>query len=175
MNKLTKILFIGLMTTFVSIGAQAQQAGKIAVFSAQNAILGSDMAKQKLEKLEQESEFRSIKSAYDKHKREYDSLIKTFTKESAVMSNTQKAESQKKITAVRADLEHNAKKLQLEQNNAVQELGSELGPRVEKILQALIKEEGIGLLLRAEAVMIAGPTYDITSKVTTKLNAGEGK
>ena len=91
------------------------------------------------------------------------------------MTGAQQAEAQKKMTTLRADIEHTTKKLQAAQNDVVQQLGVEVGPRVSKIVEELLKDEGIGLLLRAEAVMHANTAFNITSKVTDKLNAGAGQ
>ncbi|MFK7732796.1 MAG: OmpH family outer membrane protein [Pseudomonadales bacterium] len=174
MNRLIQLIMAGLLFGSVALNAQAQ-TGKIAVFSPQEAILNSELAKQRIQKLQEEKEFLDNKAQHDKLRKEYADLVEELKKESAVMSASQQAEAQKKITTLRADIEHNVKKLQAAQNDVIQQLGVEVGPRVQKIVEELVKAEEIGLILRAEAVMHANASYNITSKVTDKLNAGAGK
>lgn len=174
MNRLIQLILVALLLGSVTLNAQAQ-SGKIAVFSPQEAILNSELAKQRLQKLQEEKEFVDNKTEHDKLRKEYSDLVEELKKESAVMSASQQADAQKKITTLRADIEHNVKKLQAAQNDVIQQLGVEVGPRVQKIVGELIESENIGLILRAEAVMHRSASYDITSKVTDKLNAGAGK
>ena len=47
---------------------------------------------------------------------------------------------------------------------------AEIGPKLQKLLPEIIKEENIGLLLPAKAVMHADAGYNITAKVADKLN-----
>ncbi len=154
-------------------GTASAQIGKIAVFSPQDAVLNTELAKQRLQKLSEDKDFVSNKNEAEKLQKEFRKLAENFNKESAVMSNAQKAESQKKMTALRADIEHIAKKLQAAQNEVVQKLGGEIGPKMQKIVEDLIKEDSIGLLLRTEAVMHASANYNITSKVTDRLNSAK--
>ena len=62
------------------------------------------------------------------------------------------------------------KKLQKSQNESQQELLAELGPKLEEAIQAVIKEGDYGLILERRALIFAKPEYDITKKVTEKLN-----
>ena len=174
MNRSIRLILLSLLLGGFAITAGAQ-TGKIAVCSPQEAILNSELAKQRLQKLQEEKEFLDNKAEHDKLRKEYADLVEELKKESAVMSASQQADAQKKITTLRADIEHNLKKLQAAQNDVIQQLGVEVGPRVQKIVEELVTAEEIGLILRAEAVMHANATYNITSKVTDKLNAGAGK
>lgn len=174
MNKLFRTTLMALICGMLAVGAQAQ-TGKIAVFSLDQAILNSELAKQRLQKLSEESEFKKNKDEVEKLRKEYRDLVEELKKESAVMTAAQQADAQKKINTLRADIEHNLKKIQAAQNDVVQQLGAEVSPRVQKILEELLKEEEIGLILRAEAVIHANTSYNITSKVTDKLNAGAGQ
>ena len=175
MNKFIRITLLSLICSFMVLPSAWAQLGKIAVFSPQDAILNSELAKQRLQKLSEEKEYVANKAEYDKLRKDFTTMREEVSKEAAVMTAAQQADAQKKLTSLRADIEHNLKKLQASQNDVVQQLGVEVGPRVSKIVEELLQEEGIGLLLRAEAVMHASTTYNITSKVTDKLNAGAGK
>ena len=144
MNKFIRITMLGLMCSLLTPAALAQTGNKIAVFSPQEAILNSELAKQRLQKLSEEKEYADNKAEYDKLRKDYAALVEEVKKESAVMTGAQQAEAQKKMTTLRADIEHTTKKLQAAQNDVVQQLGVEVGPRVSKIVEELLKDEGIG-------------------------------
>ncbi len=174
MKPIIRTTITALVLLLVSLNAAAQ-AGKIAVFSPQEAILNSELAKQRLQQLGEEKEFQENKNEHEKLRKEYKDLVDEVKKESAVMTAEQQADAQRKINSLRADIEHILKKLQAAQNDVINELGVEVGPRVQKILAELVRDDQIGLILRKEAVMHATSSYDITSKVTDKLNAGAGQ
>lgn len=70
----------------------------------------------------------------------------------------------------RADLELVAKKLQSENQQLIQQILQANADRARTVIQDIIKSEGIGLVLNAEAVTFADSSYDITSKITDRLN-----
>jgi len=45
-----------------------------------------------------------------------------------------------------------------------------LGPKAQEALTAVVKEEGVTILLRADAVLIAGQESNLTAKVADRLN-----
>ena len=169
-----KLIKTAVLACVVLVAANASaQVGKIAVFSPQDAVLNTELAKKRLQKLSEDKAFVGNKAEAEKLQKQYRKVIEDFKKESAVMSSSQQAEAQKKITGLRADIEHIGKKLQAAQSEVVQKLGGEIGPKMQKIVEDLIKEDNIGLLLRTEAVMHASTNYNITAKVTDRLNAAK--
>ena len=77
---------------------------------------------------------------------------------------------QKKMEYVKADAELARRKIQAEQKQLQQQIMQELGPKAQEALQEVVKEEGITILLRADAVMVAGPESNLTAKVADRLN-----
>jgi outer membrane protein len=63
-----------------------------------------------------------------------------------------------------------AKKLQQARGEVAQRVMREMSARARDVIGELVKTEGIGLLLNAQAAMHADPGYDISAKVTDKLN-----
>ena len=63
------------------------------------------------------------------------------------------------------------RKLNSERQAAGKKLMEDLGPRLENIVKSIVDAEGIGLLLDRKAAIHADPSFDITAKVTEKLNA----
>ena len=70
----------------------------------------------------------------------------------------------------KADAELAGRKIQAEQKQLQQQIMQELGPKAQEALQEVVKEEGITILLRSDAVMLAGPESNITAKVADRLN-----
>ena len=153
----------------LSAGVVAQ--GKIAVVNLQEAILQTDEAQKRLNQIRKDD-----KSEFDRLKKEFDGLVKKFQKDAAVMSQDQQLASRKKLASKQADLEHVAGKLQQAEQAAGQTLLQEMSPRVQEVLRELIATEGIGLLMPQTSVIHADPGYNVTAKVTDKLNqASSGK
>lgn len=144
--------------------------GKIAVVNLQVALMQTDLAQKRIKEVRGQEDYKSDKKEFDKLKKELDALVKKFQKDAAVMSPEQQTTARQKLAGKQADLEYVAKKLQQVEAMAGQSLLQEMSPKVQKVLEDLIKKEGIGLLLRQEAVMHADAGYNITAKVTDKLN-----
>ena len=70
----------------------------------------------------------------------------------------------------KADAELAGRKIQAEQQQLQQSIMQELGPVAQQALQEVVQEEGVTILLRADAVMLAGPESNLTAKVADRLN-----
>jgi len=166
-SKLAKITFAAML---LCLPALAQAQGKIAVVNLQEAILQTDLAQKRLEEVYNQEDFKANKAEFDKLKKELDTLVDKFKKDAAVMSDEQQTAMRQKLSNKQSDIEHVAGKLKQADQMAGQALLKEMSPKVEQALRELIASEGIGLLLRQEAIIHADPGYNITAKVTDKLN-----
>lgn len=151
--------------------ATALAADKIAVVNVQRAIIDTDVAKERLESLRTEADFKSNMKDVEKIKKEGQALVEKLQKDGPVMSAEQQAALQKKIQEKQADLEHIARKLQAKEQEVLQEIMSQRQEQTKKVISEIIETEGIGLLLDNRAALHAEPGYDITAKVTHALNA----
>ncbi len=61
-------------------------------------------------------------------------------------------------------------KLQAEDRVLGQKIMQELGPKAETALEELMKLEGIGLVLNAQAAIRVDNSFDITAKLTDRIN-----
>jgi outer membrane protein len=85
-------------------------------------------------------------------------------------------EKQKNIEFKQADLELIIRKLNAERQEAIKKLMDEIGPHLEAVVKGIIDADGIGLLLdKRTTIYTADPSFDITAKVTDKLNAASKK
>ena len=151
----------------------AQAAGKVAVINVQQAILSTDVAKVKLQTLEKDPE---VKTNLDEAKRiqaEGKKLADQYQKNAATMSAADRQALEAKIKGKEADIEHVMQKLDASKSALVKSLMYSMGEQASKLTKEIVTAEGIGLLLAGNPQIIyyADPSYDMTSKLTDKLNA----
>lgn len=171
MNKSVVLSAVMAATMLVSGPIFAQ--GKIAVLDARGAILATKEAQARIKKIQSNPEFAANVKELEKLRKEHDDIVKKVQKDSATMGKDQQQAEIKKITDKRADMEHVARKLQMAEQQLTQELYQEFAPKMQKAVDEIIKADGIGLLLNREAVVHAEQGYNITAKVTEKLNAAK--
>lgn len=168
-----KRLFAIVLLLATSVVAQAQ--GKIAVVDLERAILNTDAAKAKMAEVEADADFKRLIEDGQKAQAEFIKLNEEYQKESVTMSPDQVQALQAKIKSKKSDLEHMNRKLQETQASILGLLMREMQVDALKAAKAIIEAEGIGLLLnkgRAQqpVVLHADTSFDITAKVTDKLN-----
>lgn len=168
MSKILNVVLALSLTAF-AFTAQAEQ-GKIAVLSWQEAVINTEVAKTRLKALQEDKDFVATKNEFEKLRGDLQKKFESFKKEAAVMNAAQKAEQQKKLQTGQADLEHLAKKLKASETDVVQRLMGEMQPKLQKVVAELIKSDGIGMILDKQAVMHVDTSFNITGKVTEKLN-----
>jgi outer membrane protein len=159
-----------LLISVLTVSGQVFAQGSVAIVDAQRAILETDVAKDRLEALRKDADYVASKKQLEDIQKEGEALIKKLQKDAAVMSAEQKAEQQKKLQEKQADLQHIAGKLQKAEQELARGLMTELGGKAKVVISDVIKTDGIGLLLDAQTAIHADAGYDITAKVTQRLN-----
>jgi outer membrane protein len=144
--------------------------GRIAVVNLEQAILQTDVAQQRLEEFETNEDFASDKSQFDALRAELDQLVKDFQRDQAAMSEEDQVAARQKMASKQADLEYVAKKLQTLQTQNAQRVMQELAPQAQEVLREIIETDQIGLLLQQQSVIHADLGYNITAKVSDKMN-----
>lgn len=167
---LGRVAAIACLITLLPGLALAQ--GKVAVLNLEKAIFETDEAKKQFDALQQTADYQNNKKEYDRLKKQYEDLAQQFNKNRDVMSAEQEAEQARKLKDVETDFEFVAKKLQQAQATVAQKLMRDFAPRANTVVMDLLKAEGIGLLLNAQAAMYAEPDFVLDGKVTDKLNQG---
>jgi len=161
------ILAVGLTS---SVFAADPAEGNIAVVNFGQAIFGTDVAKARLEQKKGESDFASLQAKYESTVSEMKALKQEMDSQGMTWSQEQAAEAQKKMEYLRADLELITRKIQADQKDLQNSIVQELRPKAAEALQEIIDEEGIVLLISADAVVTAAPSLDVTAKLTDRLN-----
>lgn len=180
MFKLQKFVF-AMMITLFAVGAQAQ--GKIAVLDIDRAIINSDLFKARMQAFNEQADTVAARKQVESMQAEGQKLNEQLQNDAAILSDEQKVEMQKKIQTLMADIQHEAKKFQAAQQNVIAEVQREINPRVRQVIDTLVKEEGIGLLMGRpthpqipqlnQVIMYMDSSYDITAKVTDRLNKAQ--
>ena len=158
------------LMTLLTASAVTQAQGRIAVVDLEQAILQTDFAQQRIRDFEASEAFAEDRAEFDSLKGELDQLFQNFQRDQAAMSDDEKVAAQQKLASKNADLEYVAKKLQSLQQQNAQRVFQELVPAARQVLGEVIETDQIGLLLQAQSVIHADLGYNITAKITDKLN-----
>ena len=161
-----------LATALLMCSLAVQASGKVAVVSFEQAILNTDAAKEKIKALESDKEFKANMAEVKKIQEEGKKLAEKYKKDAAIMSAAQKQELEAKIKGKQADIEHVGRKLQESKQALMQGLMRSMATQAQAAIKDIIAVEGIGLLLSAnpQVVLHADTSFDITAKLTDKLN-----
>ena len=162
-------VFLAVAIGLFSLSAVAET--KIGVVDLGAAIFGSEIAKKKQEELKQGSDYARLQAKYDSTAADIKALQQDAEGKRMTWSEDDKAEFQKKMEYLRADIELTARKLESEVRSLQNTIVKELQPKALEALQELVTQEGIDVLIRADAVLMAKPELNITAKVTERLNS----
>ena len=158
-----------LATALLVLGAPAALAEvKIAVVDVQGAILQSEEAKRLLQQIQ--SEFKDEEDEIRKIQSEAASMLERLQKDAEVMSDTEKRRLQQQIESRNNDFVYLRQKLQRQIEERQQELFAGIDSKVQKAIEALVKSEDYDLILPRQAALYVNEIYNITRKVTEKLN-----
>jgi len=158
------------VATFVFAVASIAQAQNIAVVNIQAAILQSAYAKEQVTKLEAEPSFSAIAKEYQSIVADIQALDAGAKANNQSWSQEQLSDYNKQRQFLAADLNLNQEKLQREQAVLFEQIELAMSEPVRKAISELIEDEGITMLLKAEAIYQATSVHDITPKLIEKLN-----
>ncbi len=165
-----------LLTAILLLGSSllAFADGKIAVVDFEKAILNTDRVKEKYQELEADPDNMKKMEEAKAIQAEYKQLAERLQKEFPTMSIEEKQKADAQLKSKQADLEHIGRKIQDISLAAIKPIMSDMNRQAQIIVQEIISVEGIGLLLhktpQAPLVIHADTSFDITAKVTDKLN-----
>lgn len=163
--KLPTVLAL-LMTVFLSTSVFAEV--KLAVVNVQKAILASEEAQRLMKQLQ--DEFKGEQEGIRAIESGIASLAERMQKDSEVMSDGEKRKLQKQIESERNDYIYRSQKLQKKAEDRQKELFSGIDVKVQKAIEDLVRENDYDVILPRQATLYVGDLYDITRKVTEKLN-----
>ncbi len=164
-----RVWLAGLLVGLMPALATAQQ-DKIAVVNLQQAILQTDAAQQRLQEVEDGEDFAADKAQFETLRSELEQLAKDFQRDQAAMSEEDQVAARQKMASKQSDMEYVYKKLEALNRQTAEKVMQELAPQAQEVLREVIAADQIGLLLRAETVIHSSIAFDITAKVTDKMN-----
>lgn len=154
---------------FAPFAQFAAAQGKIAVLDLQEAILSTERAKQQMKAFDSRPDITKMIADAENLRKALTALRTELSSDR--LPAVKAEETRKQMDYKQAEFELLVRKLNTERTQASKKMLDEIGPRLEEIVRGIIKQEGIGLLLDKKAAMHADPAFDITSKVTERLNA----
>lgn len=173
MNIVKNLLLAMTLTATAATATSALAADKIVVLDMQAAILGTDLAKKSMDKLQKNAEFTAMRAKLESLVADIKALQESAEKNGMTWSEDKLAEHRKKIEYLRADYELAQKKLQAEQQQVLQRVQQELAPKVRPVLEKLIEDEKIGMIVNAQSVFHADADHDITAELVERLNKSQ--
>ncbi len=167
MKTISKVLaFAGLLLT--SSLALAQQQPVVGVVNLEQALFNSQAA-QELQAVIQE-EFRDDTERAERLNTELRELVERAQRDESIMSESEKrkinSDAQEKQVQLQMISERVQGALQERNQSFIDSMRQNLGAAI----QAVVQEGGYTLVLNADSVAFFDNVYDITGKVTAKLN-----
>lgn len=141
---------------------------KIAVVDVQRAILNSEEAKRLLVQIQEE--FKTDDAKINTIKTNAAALLERLQKDAEVMSVDEKRRIQQEIESYNNDFVYERQKLQKAINARQTELFSGTEAKIQRAIEDLVLKNDYDLILPRGAALYVGDLYDITRKVTEKLN-----
>ncbi len=141
---------------------------KIAVVDVQNAILQSEEAKRLLAQIQ--SEFKDEEEEIRELQSEAASLYERQQKDSEVMSDAEKRRLQQQIESKNNDFVYLRQKLQRQIEERQKELFAGIDGKVQKAIEDIVLADDYDVIIPRQAALYVGDLYNITRKVTEKLN-----
>lgn len=156
-------------TLIMALGAPAAHAEvKIAVVDVQSAILNSEEAKRLLAQIQEE--FKGEEAEIRKIQSDAAAMLERLQKDSDVMSDAEKRKLQQEIESMNNDFVYLRQKLQRQIEERQNELFAGIDQKVQKAIEELVLAEDYDVILPRQAALYVGDLYNITRKVTEKLN-----
>ena len=167
MKNLLKLM---VLVTAVAAPLMAAAQGKLAVLDVQTAILQTEAAKKEFKELQARPDYAESVKQLEKLQKDFMANKEKLQKDSAVMSDEQKQAEAQKLQSSATDIQHVRKKLQTAEQELAKKLMQAFYPKLQQVMPEVIKEESLGLLLDRKTALHVDNGYDVTGKVTAKLN-----
>lgn len=165
----SKKLFVVVIAVMFSAVVGAAES-KVAIFNPQAAIMNTQIAKRQLDALEANADYAATKAKFESLRVEMGNLEKEAQSKGMTWSDDQKADFRKKMDYKGADLKLAVEKLKADKSSVMKQVMQALVPKAQEALKEIVSSENIGLVLDSSVAHYATPDYDITAKVTDKIN-----
>lgn len=168
MQKIRRILLILAMAVAGSLSTTAWAEVKIAIVDVQKAILSSEQARGYMEQIQKE--FKDDEDEIRNLQTDAAALLERLQKDGEVMSDIEKRKLQRQIEDKNDYFVFLRKKLQKQIDDRQQELFAGIDQKVQKAIEELVLSDDFDIIIPRHAALYVADLYDITRKVTEKLN-----
>ena len=141
---------------------------KLAFVDVDRAVASSEAAKELLTQLQ--GEFSTDEDTIKSIQTDAAVLLQRLQKDGEVMSEDEKRRLQQEIESLNNDFVYQRQKLQKEVAARQSELFAGTEVKVRKAIEELVLENDYDMILPRAAALYVGDLYDVTRKVTEKLN-----
>ncbi|MEX0902170.1 MAG: OmpH family outer membrane protein [Pseudohongiellaceae bacterium] len=154
---------------FLCATVSAQEMGaKIGFVNLTQAISNTEAAQTELSSMD--TEFAGDQQRLQSLSGELQALQEKYTQDEAIMSDSEKRRMQADAEEKQVQLQLISERLQQNVQDRQQVFVDSMRPHLSQAIADVVSEGGYDLVLNASAVAFPNPAYDITSRVTAKLN-----
>lgn len=161
------------LTAVLLLAAVSVQAAdlKIAVIDPIKAISGTDQYKKAIADLEKQ--VAGDKAKATRLQGELNTCKQKMAKDAATMSATEVSKLRTDCEAKYSEYQVLGQKLTKIVSEREQAVLADIGPKLQAAVDALVKEGGYDMVVQREALLFVKPEFDISAKVTAKMNLGK--
>lgn len=141
---------------------------KVAVVDLEAAVVASNIWKQAESALM--SKMKSDETKLKKLESEVFAYIQRYEKEKDVMAQKDKVDLEYNIRTKQAEAQEIIAKNQKMQQEGIQSAMTKLRPKLQGIIDGIVKEKQLDVVLNKQAVYYSSESLDVTSEVTKRLN-----
>jgi outer membrane protein len=165
----TTILSLVAALALGAVPGHAHAEGRIAFVDLQRALNSVDEGKAAKESLKRE--FDQKQKLLDDKKTEFDRLRQDFEKQSVVMSDDARKQKQGELERKGMELQSFFVQLQKELSEREREATRGIFDKMHVLVREIAEQEGVSVVVGAEALVYADPALDLTNELVRKYNA----
>jgi outer membrane protein len=169
MQKLLAALAALLALGLAGAPARARAEQKLAFVDLQRAL--NEVDEGKTAKATLKREFDQKQKMLDDRKAEFDKLRTELEKQAVVMSDDARRERQTELERKQIELQGLFVQMQKELSERERETTRGIFDKMHAIVREIADQEGVALVLTAEALVYATPSLDFTNELVRKYNA----
>ena len=161
-----------LATCFIAISSSAAAAEvKIGIADPQRAILQSEIGKQGVDRIN--AQYTEQEDLLKEMQKENTTLLEKLKKDTELMSDQEFQNLLQEISVKRNQMAQLLQELQRVKVEQSDRLIQSLTPRYQEAIEALVLSDKYDLILPRQSIHYRHELYDVTAKITEKMNALE--
>ena len=175
MKSLKKIFFLISLSIF---GNSAFLLDGIAVIDYQAILLGTDLARERIDDLRDSSDYKDLTDEAQAKDSERIKLAERLNKDESTLSDSEKEDILKKVQTLYQSIQLLSQQIQAKEQEVTQKLQADQAESVQKVVNELIKAKKIKLLLNSQALLAfdrSDEKVNLTPEVIDLINKEQKK